>query len=284
MAQTASTSPTPSQKLTSVIGAVVGGVIVAAVALTALLLILVSVAGPSFIQNTIISKTGFDIHAEKFVINPIGGSVEVKSLSLYNPQEWGYTEFVTIPEFVVKADLLSFLSQPYHVKELTLHVGTVNIIKNAKGELNAKSFADKLNEQPTGKKASNGNGTANNTLAQNPAQVQTQSQPQPKVQIDHLKLQVDTVTITDQTVTPAKVTTLNVGFTFERSNVTDLNELKSDLTTEATTTAVSIMSPKLIRELGGNVLGNASSLIGGAGSGATKAVEKINNLINIFKK
>ena len=130
-------SPTPAaptdskNNAVSIIGKIIAGVVLAVVVLAVIVLVLVGVAGPGFVQSAIAGKTGFAVHSQKFAINPLGGSVELQGFAIDNPAEFGGGSFVTIPEFVVNADLVSFLSQPYHVKELTLHVErTWNIHKD----------------------------------------------------------------------------------------------------------------------------------------------------------
>ncbi len=260
---------------------VVGSVIALVVILTLCAIILVPVVGPGLAAQAIATRTGFPVRYDDFSINLLGGKIQVANFQIENSASFGGGTFLELPTIVFEADLGSLTTQRPHLKDVNIHLSQLVIVKDSAGVMNAQFFAEKLGGSKKKEPA--------------PASSSKEKKPEIEPTIDHLLLQIDTLQIVDQTVKPAKTTTLNLGFKFERQNIDDMAKLKAELTQAALATGLKNIGPAALGALAGSALGGASEALDIAGKGldtgtaeaakaAKKAAEAANALKNIFKK
>lgn len=111
-----------------------------------LIVLVIGVAGLYLARNFIARKaveiaaremTGFPLEIGSVDIGLLGGSLEVRDLKLMNPPEFHGGTFVNLPLLKVNYDTMSMLRRSPHIKELTVNVAEVVLVKNEKGENNA---------------------------------------------------------------------------------------------------------------------------------------------------
>jgi len=108
---------------------------------------LVESVGPGVAANRINAMTGFRLNVEKFHIGILSSSVELSGVELKNPEGWPEDAFVTVNTVKGGVKPFSFIGDSKReVDEIVLDLGTINIVRNAKGETNALVFKNKLNE------------------------------------------------------------------------------------------------------------------------------------------
>jgi len=241
-------------------------------------------AAPGYIQKYVADKTGFPVSAETFEIHPLGGRVAIENLEILNPAEFGGESFIDVPEFGAQVDLSSFFGKTYHIRELTLHIDSLTIVRNAKGQMNTQVFVDRLN------------GVASQTTSQVPlTQTQTAAQPiQPAqlpqqssqqksfsaahpILIDHMKLQIDSVRIVN--LATKKTSNVNLNFNFEQTNVTDFGALRRQI-------VVTALAQGLRQGLGGGINDVTQTLLGGTQETLNltgQAAQKVEKTINAIK-
>lgn len=226
---------------------IIGIIIILPILLLLISLPIISLVGPGIIKDAIYKKTSFPVSADKFDINPWAGRVELKNFKIENSTEFGGGTFINIPQFVFVADVFSLTGTKPHIKELTLDLSELRVVKNAAGVKNTEYFANKL--KPEEKKT--------------PDQPQKASKAQPQITIDKLSLKIGTVTMVDATRTPAREQKITLNIKFQRENITDMKALQADLATSA------LMQSALggIGDVGGLM----GSLTGDTLEGATKA-------------
>ncbi|MEI8063174.1 MAG: hypothetical protein WCH84_03825 [Verrucomicrobiota bacterium] len=81
--------------------------------------------------------TGFPLEIGSVDIGLFSGTLEVRDFQLMNPSEFHGGTFVKLPLVRVDYDTMSFLRRAPHIKELTVNVAEVDLVKNEKGESNA---------------------------------------------------------------------------------------------------------------------------------------------------
>lgn len=108
---------------------------------------LVESVGPGVAASRINAMTGFRLNVEKFRIGIVDSSVELAGIELKNPEGWPEDAFVTVNTVKGGVKALSFIGDSRReIDEIVLDLGTINIVRNAKGETNALVFKNKLNE------------------------------------------------------------------------------------------------------------------------------------------
>jgi hypothetical protein len=117
------------------------------------LVLVVLVVAAFFARNFIARKaveigakqmTGFPLEIGSVNLGLFNGTLEVHDLKLLNPPEFHGGVFVDLPVFKVDYVTLSMLSGAPHIKELTVNVEQVVLVKNEKGETNADVLQAKV--------------------------------------------------------------------------------------------------------------------------------------------
>ena len=251
------------------------GLIVWIVGIAAVLVLVLAVAAVIIIDNAgaeaacnyITQKTGYAVSCDSGKVDALAGRVELVNLKIDNPKELGGGNFLTAPEFIFQADLLSLLSPTIHIRETMLHLSAVSDVKTSQGD-NAQLFSQRL----TGASPNTKNEAPATTPASNPPQKSS------KVLIDHLKLQVDKVLLVDNTRGAAKTDSYDLNFSFERSNVTDVEGLKRELVTEFIRQGVANGGRNFIKMSKGLTSGLLNNGMGGVDDTLNGAIKGIKNI------
>lgn len=114
------------------------------VAVVALVGVFVLVVGRNFIARKAVeigvrSVTGFPLQIGAVDVGLFNGQLAVNDLKLMNPPgDFEEPLFVDLPELRMNYVLRSMLAGSPHIKELTIHLDEVVVVKNAKGESNVQ--------------------------------------------------------------------------------------------------------------------------------------------------
>jgi uncharacterized protein involved in outer membrane biogenesis len=170
------------------------------------------------------------------------GQLEARDLQLLNPPEFRERKFVDSPLLTVDYRTLSMLRGAPHIKELTLNVREVVIVKNEKGQTNAgliQSRASSANSPGSGKK--------------------TAGQRKTPYRLDLLRVHIGTVIIKDfsKAQPTERRITLNRDMTFE--NITESSSV-SALVMRSVLGPVGDAAGDLVKDVGGTVKGTGQNL------------------------
>jgi len=195
--------------------------------------------------------TGFPLEIGSVNVGVFGGTLEVQNLKLKNSPEFIEKSFVDLPLFKVDYFTLSMLTGSPHVKEVTVNVSEVVVVRNAKGETNAQVLQSKVTPSSSG-----------------PSQPSSSEPPKPEpsggrhYRVDLLRVHVGTVRILDYTKGTKPVEsrmTLNRDVVFKNVNET---------------TSITAMVTQTVFGQVGDVAGSLVKGFGDATKGATGTLQK----------
>jgi uncharacterized protein involved in outer membrane biogenesis len=189
--------------------------------------------------------TGFPLTIGTLQLSPFGGKVDAHDLKLTNPDEFPDKTFVDMPQLYIDLRLGSILSGAPHVNDMIINIKQVTVVKNAKGETNARKLKAVVS---SGKSSS-------------------------KYYVDKLQVHIGTVSIKDYS--HPKMTernkTLDIDATYRNiSDSTDITRL----------VLLTVMSQVRLPDIGINTddlkkdLGNVTNQAGQALKGAADSVDK----------
>jgi hypothetical protein len=121
-----------------------GGVFAKVLAALAVLCILAIGAWIMFLPRLVVavveSRTGFRATVEKMAVNPFAGSVEIRGLTLQNPDGWPAEGFVELRELRANAKVMALLRGRFEADEVVVDIARVTLVRGEQGELNAVAF------------------------------------------------------------------------------------------------------------------------------------------------
>jgi hypothetical protein len=190
------------------------------VAVVALASVLVVVVGRNWIARKAVEigvrgVTGFPLEIGAVDVGLFNGRLAVSDLKLMNPPgDFEEPMFVDLPEFRMHYRLRSFLAGHPHIKELTIHLDEVVIVKNAKGESNVQRLK----------------GVAGDTGESSSAPPADKSSPKFQLDVVHLRIGV------------VKVKDYSKGRLVERTYPLHLNATYKDIRSSADVTRLALVT------------------------------------------
>jgi uncharacterized protein involved in outer membrane biogenesis len=126
-------------------------ILVVMAALVVVAFLLRNVIARSAVEAGVKHRTGFPIEIGSVDLGVFGGTIEVQNLKLMNPPEqFPEKMFVDLPKLRVDYHTLSMLTGSPHIKEVSVNVTEVVIVKNAKGQTNAQVLQAKVSPPSAG--------------------------------------------------------------------------------------------------------------------------------------
>jgi len=92
------------------------------------------------IERNIYAQTKMRAEIGKFHLGLTEPVVEIKGLRLYNPNDFGGTPFLDIPEIHVEYDRDALKSNQIHITLLRFDLGELDVVKNQAGQTNIFAF------------------------------------------------------------------------------------------------------------------------------------------------
>ena len=240
-----------------------------------IIIVVLLVVGLYYFRNTIAKNavevaakemTGFPLEIGSVDIGLLTGTLEVRDLKMMNPAEFHGGTFVSLPLVRVDYDTISFLRRAPHIKELTVNVAEVALVKNEKGETNATVLQNKA-EAVAGSKSPSGTGSGGGST--------------PPKEEKTMPYRVDLVKV-------------HVGTVIQRSFGKDgkPSEHKIDLNVDATykdisesTSITKLVMDTVFGQLGSQLVGSAVKGLGDAGKTVGDTLQKSGKgLLDMFKK
>lgn len=81
--------------------------------------------------------TGFKVELDEFDVNPLGGTVSVKNLRLFNPAEFNSGLFLSVREVFTNVNIEDYLRRKLiHLEQLRLNLDEITVVRNAEGQTN----------------------------------------------------------------------------------------------------------------------------------------------------
>lgn len=241
-----------------------------------LIAVVIVLAGLYFLRNVIAKRsvevaakqmTGFPLEIGSVNIGIFSGTLEVKNLKLMNPPEFQGGTFVDLPLLRVDYDTMSFLRRSPHIKELTVNVAEVVIVKNEKGQTNTTVMQEKAASVSGGEKQTGGKTPSTEAVAPK----EEKAMP---YRVDLVKVHVGTViqrTIGRDGKASDRKLNLNVDATYK------------DIT-ESTSMSQLVMNT-VFSQLGVQMVGDVLKGVGDAGKGLGDSLQKTTKgLFDAFKK
>ncbi len=96
---------------------------------------------PHVMSSVVRERTGFVVSSKSFYINPFGGTLRVDGMTVANPPDFPRPAFLTIPEVQIEANPASLLGSQWRIDDAVVHVAEVALVRDARGRLNARLFA-----------------------------------------------------------------------------------------------------------------------------------------------
>jgi hypothetical protein len=145
--------------------------------------------------------------AAGLVINPFQGSVDLKNISLENPDGFSDRVFASLPELFVDLDTKSIKAPVKHFREIRLHLLNVALVRRKDGIYNFESILHKKKTQREAEEKAKEKKTS--------------------IRIDRLKLRIGHIIFLDYTVRGGKplVIRFDVNMDETYTNVSDLEDL-----------------------------------------------------------
>lgn len=222
-------------------------------------------------QKICASKTGFGLNVQQLHIALLQPGLEIVGLKLTNPADYPETGALEINKLKVSLDRAKTTALEIRLREVTLDLPSVVVVKKVNGEINFQRLAGQGREQ------------AKPADAPPPQQPQPQpqtpaepKQPAKKFRIDHLAIRLGTIYVRTYVEGEDKPREQKYAMNIDRSfeNVTDFKVIGTQLFLEAMLKS----SPDALLNLGGGVL-NAGQDVGGAvGNRALQAGDAVKDL------
>ncbi len=204
---------------------------------------LVESVGPGVAASRINAMTGFRLDVEKFRIGILDSSVEISGVQLKNPEGWPEDAFVTVNTVKGGVKPFSFIGDSKReIDEIVLDLGTINIVRNAKGETNALVFKNRLNEAL---------GEGEEKPAEKPAEKEVAGEKAPvKFIIHHLVLKAGKVRVADYSGAKPRVVERAIPINLDLREVDSTQQIQSAITTQVVP-QVLLMLGSIQLQLGG---------------------------------
>ncbi|HTR41788.1 MAG TPA: AsmA family protein [Pseudomonadales bacterium] len=92
-------------------------------------------------EHNIRSQTGMDAEIGRVELGLTKPTLEIQNLKIYNPQSFGGTPFLDIPEIHVEYDRVALAEKEIHVTLLRFNLGELDFVRNENGQLNIDAMA-----------------------------------------------------------------------------------------------------------------------------------------------
>ncbi|MDD5070737.1 MAG: AsmA family protein, partial [Candidatus Omnitrophica bacterium] len=101
--------------------------------------------GKNVIIKAVVSQgvkaaTGLKLNIEKMRVGVFNSRIDIKALTLFNPQQFEDKVMVKIPEIYVDYKLLPFFKQKIYLEEVRLNLNEFIVIKDKDGNVNLDSL------------------------------------------------------------------------------------------------------------------------------------------------
>ena len=233
-------------------------------ALAVLLVLLVALAfgcvyllesvGPGMAAQKLNAMTGFRLEVSKFRLSLIHSSVDIEGLRLRNPEGWPEDDFVTVNALRTGVHPLSFVgSSRREIDEAVIDLGTINVVRDSQGRINAQEFAARLNEAAAEKPGAKKGETP---PAEAPAKAQTAPT---EFIVHHLVLKAGKLRYADYSGNRARVSERNIALNVDMREVTSTREIQNVVTAQIAP-QVLLMLGSVQMQLGGDKLEDAGSI------------------------
>jgi len=237
--------------------------------LVKILLVLVVLVAILFLARNFIARESVEIGAKKMTGFPLtigslsfgllSSKIDAHDLKLMNPAEFPDKTFVDMPQLYIDYRLGSILGGAPHVNDMIINIKQLTVVKNNKGETNARKLKDVVS---TGKSSS-------------------------KYFVDKLQVHVGTVSIKDYSrpKMSERDTRLNIDATYRNiSDSTDITRLVLlTVMSQVRLPDIGINTDELKKNLG-DVTNQAGQALNGAADSLDKAGKTLgDDLNNLFK-
>lgn len=95
-------------------------------------------------ERQIRAATGLEPEIGDFSIGVLDPTVTFDNFRLYNPAEFGGTQFLDVPELHMEYDRAALRRHELHITLMRLNLREVDVVKNAAGKTNLMSFINAL--------------------------------------------------------------------------------------------------------------------------------------------
>ncbi|TAN37611.1 MAG: AsmA family protein [Verrucomicrobia bacterium] len=213
-------------------------------------------------QKIVAGKTGFGLTLQGLHIALLQPGLEINDLKLTNPADFPEPGALEIKKLKVSLDRAGTTAQEIRLREVTLDLPSVIVVKKINGEINFKRLAGQDHETPPAQPGA--------PAPQQPP-APSEQKPAKKLLIDHLAIRLGTIYV--------RTYVEGEGQPREQKYVMNINREFTDVTkaklvgigTQLFLEAVLKSSPDALLNLGGGVL-NTGKDLGGAAGGGVKQV------------
>jgi hypothetical protein len=217
-------------------------------------------------------QTGFGLTLQRLHITLLQPGLEIVGLKLTNPADYPEPGALEINTLQVALDRARTTAQEIHLREVTLDVSSVVVVKKINGEINFRRLAGQKQEAPPVPPSAP---TPPSAPAPQPPPP-TEQKPAKKIHIDHLTLRLGTIYVRTYVQGEDKPReqkyTMNINRSFE--NVSDFKVIGAQLFLEA----VLKSSPDALLNLGSGVLNMGKDVGGQAGNGAKQIGDAVQDV------
>ena len=168
------------------------------VALLVILLLERNFVARKVVEVGVTKVTGFPLEIDSVKLGLFSSKVDVHNLKLMNPREFQEKMFVDMPELYVDYRLGSMLKGAPHINDMLINIKHLVIVKNNKGETNAKKLKGIVSPGGSSSK---------------------------KYRVDKLRVHVGTVTIKDFSRAKPSERTVNLNIDATYNNITDATDI-----------------------------------------------------------
>ena len=230
--------------------------VLAVVALLVILFLARNFIARKAVEVGVTKITGFPLQIGSVNVGLFSSKVDVHDLRLMNPADFEDKLFVDMPQLYVDYQLASMLKKAPHINDMLVNIKQLVIVKNNKGESNAKKLKGIVSSGDSSTKYS----------------------------IDKLRIHVGTVTIKDFSHAKPSEHSINLNIDATYNNITDATDVTRLV-------LLTIMSQVHLPDIGIKMddlkkgLGNVADAAGQAAKGAVDAVDKAGKgLFDTLKK
>jgi hypothetical protein len=187
---------------------------------------------PGILSTQFKETTGYRLDIGSLDLSLLGGSAEVKSLTVRNPEGWPEEGFITVNRAVFDIEPYSVISGGRKViDEMILDLGPLCIVTNDKKEVNAKALMEKLRKYQSTEEAKETETT----------DTEVESKPIDFL-IHHLVLRADTLRIADYSGAKPKIVERHIDMNIELHDVSNIQQIVAQLMTQGGTQMLMMLS------------------------------------------
>ena len=202
--------------------------VVCVVALAAGCVFMIEKVVPDIVARQFKEMTGYRLDIASVDLSLLGGSAEIKGLTVRNPEDWPEEGFITVNRAVFDVDPYSLISGGRKVvDEMVLDLGPLCVVTNDKKQVNAKTLMDKLR-----KYQSEEEGQSDEQVEREPMEFL----------IHHLVLKTDTIRVADYSGSKPRILERHIDMNIELHEVSNVQQIAAELMKQGGTQMLLMLS------------------------------------------